>query len=301
MMKMAKSTSFLLSALFLAAGTGAHEHENPYADVTIQTTEVASGIYMMTGSGGNIAVSIGPDGTFLIDDQFAPLNKKIMKAIKAAGGDTPKFLVNTHWHGDHTGGNQAMGEAGTIIVAHENVRKRLSSDQFVKAFNMKSGPQPKAALPVITFTNEVTFHWNNDDLNMVHVDNAHTDSDSYIFFKNANVIHVGDLYFSGFYPFIDPDSNGSIAGVIAGVNKVLERINDNTKVIPGHGPLSNKTELVAYRDMLSTVYERIKQMKDAGKSQDEVVAAKPTADFDAEWGDGFLQPDQWVGIVYQGV
>jgi cyclase len=234
----------------------------------------------------------------LVDDQYAPMSEKISAAIKNAGGDTPRFLLNTHWHGDHTGGNKAFGEQGTIIVAHENVRKRLTSEQFVKVFNMKSGPQPKAALPVITFTDGIDFHWNKNTVEARYVANAHTDSDSYVYFKESNVVTTGDLYFSGFYPFIDPDSKGSLAGVIAGVNEILAFINADTKVIPGHGPLSNKKELTAYRDMLQIVYDRIKALKEDDKSLDDTIAAQPTADFDAQWGNGIFTADKWISIIY---
>ena len=294
-------TVTLLLATLLAATVQADNHHDPYANVAIEATELSSGIYMLTGSGGNLGVSVGEDGTFLIDDQFAPLSSKIMAAIKKLGGGTPKFLLNTHWHGDHTGGNENFGKAGSVIVAHDNVRKRLTSEQFVKAFNMKSPPQPKAALPVITFSDGLTLHWNNDELQVVHVPNAHTDGDSYVHFKSANIIHAGDLYFAGMYPFIDPDSGGSIVGVIAAVEQILTLCDDSTRIIPGHGPLSNKAELTRYHAMLTTAHQRIQALKDQGKTEQQTVAAKPTADLDAVWGNGFLKADQWVGIVYQGV
>ena len=279
----------------------ADNHHDRFADVTIASTQVAKGIYMLTGSGGNLGVSVGEDGTFLIDDQFAPLSERIAAAIKTLGGSTPKFLLNTHWHGDHTGGNQHFGSAGSVIVAHDNVRRRLTTEQFVKAFNMKSPPRPKEALPVITFSHTMTLHWNNDQLNVIHMGNAHTDGDSLVVFKNANVIHTGDLYFAGMYPFIDPDSGGSIAGAIKAADKILALSDDNTRIIPGHGPLSNKAELNNYRDMLATAYQRIKALKDQGKSEAETVAAKPTAELDKTWGNGFLKADKWVGIIYQGI
>ncbi|WIO74338.1 MBL fold metallo-hydrolase [Porticoccaceae bacterium LTM1] len=285
----------------LLSGSAFADHHDQFADVTIETIPVAEGIYMMTGSGGNLGVSIGEDGTFLIDDQFAPLTEKIMAAIHQAGGETPRFLLNTHWHGDHTGGNEHFGNAGAIIVAHDNVRERLTKEQFVKAFNMKSDPQPKAALPVITFAESMTLHWNNDELSLQHQANAHTDGDAWVHFQKANVIHAGDIYFAGMYPFIDPDSGGSIKGMIEAVGELLAVADDETKIIPGHGPLSNKLSLSNYREMLKLAYQRIKKMKDDGLSQEQVVAAKPTADLDEEWGNGFLKPDQWVGIVYQGI
>ena len=272
--------------------------QQDFSKVQIKTIPVAEGVYMLVGSGGNIGLSVGQDGAFLIDDQYAPLTDKILKAISAVTDKPVRFLVNTHWHMDHTGGNENIGKGGTIIVAHDNVRKRLAKGQFMKVFNANIPPSPPKALPVITFADSVTFHWNDETLEVVHVRSAHTDGDAVIYFKSTNVVHVGDLFFNGIYPFIDAESGGSMEGVIAGVEEVLGRIDDNTKVIPGHGPLGNKTDLKAYRDMLATVHESMTKLIKAGKNIDEIIAAKPTADFDAKWGGGFLKPDQWVRIVY---
>ncbi|WP_419812207.1 MBL fold metallo-hydrolase [Bacterioplanoides sp.] len=291
---------FSIAAMAFSQLTLAHNHGA--AEQTITTEKVRDGIYLLASQrAGNSAVFIGEDGTFMIDDQFASLTAALNQAIRSVGGEQPRFLINTHWHGDHTGGNENFGKDGTIIVAHKNVRERLSSEQFVAAFNMKSPPQPKAALPVITFADEVTFHWNNDDIQVIHTPDAHTDSDSFIYFSQANVIHTGDLFFNGFYPFIDPGSRGNIFGVISAVDKVLTLTNDRTRIIPGHGPVADKQQLMNYRAMLQTAAERIKKLKDAGKTEQQVIAAKPTKDLDAEWGDGFLKPDVWVGIVYQGL
>ena len=267
--------------------------QQDFSKVQIETIPVAKGVYMLVGSGGNIGLSVGHDGPFLIDDQYAPLTDRILKAISAVTDKPVRFLVNTHWHYDHTGGNENIGKGGTIIVAHDNVRKRLVKGQFMKAFNANIPPSPPKALPV-----SVTFHWNNETLEVLHPKSAHTDGDAVIYFKSTDVVHVGDLFFNGIYPFIDAESGGSVEGVISGVDEVLDRIDDNTKVIPGHGPLGNKTDLQAYRDMLATVHDRMKTLIKEGKNIDEIVAAKPTADYDAKWGGGFLKPDQWVQIVY---
>ena len=272
--------------------------QQDFSKVQIQTIPVAKGIYMLVGSGGNIGLFVGQDGAFLIDDQYAPLTDKILEAISAVTDKPVRFLVNTHWHGDHTGGNENIGKGGTIIVAHDNVRKRLAKGQFIKVFNMDIPPAPPNALPVITFADSVTFHWNNETLEVLHPKPAHTDGDAVIYFINANVVHAGDLFFNGIYPFIDAGSGGSMQGVIAGADELLNRIDDNTKVIPGHGPLGNKTDLKAYRDMLATVHERMTKLIKDGKNIDDIVAAKPTADYDAKWGGGFLKPDQWVQIIY---
>ncbi len=275
--------------------------QQDFSKVEIQTQKVAEGIYMLQGAGGNIGVSVGSDGVFVIDDQYAPLAKKVRTAIAALSDKPVRFVINTHWHGDHTGGNEALGKGGAIIVAHANVRKRLQSTQFIKAFNMQSPPAPAAALPVVTFEEGVTFYWNGQTLEVKHPAAAHTDSDAVIHFKEANVIHAGDIYFNGFFPFIDASSGGSIEGMIAGADALLAASDEQTKIIPGHGQLSNRAELQAYRNMLATAYARLKALKGEGKSADEIVAAKPLADLEAEWGDGFLPTDKWVRIVLEAI
>ncbi len=270
-------------------------------DVEIKPVKVADGVYMLTGSGGNIGLSVGDDGVFMIDDQFAPLTEKILAAVSQLSRKPVHFLVNTHWHGDHVGGNENMGKAGAIIIAHDNVRKRMSTDQFMAAFDRSVPASPAGALPVVTFTDAVTFHFNDDELHVFHVTNAHTDGDAIIHFREANVFHMGDTFFNGMYPFIDTGSGGSIDGMIEAADEVLARANRRTKFIPGHGPLGGRKDLRAYRDMLETVSERIHKMVDDGKSRDEVIAAKPTSELDGTWGNGFMKPDRWVGIVYDGM
>lgn len=296
---LSRTINFLFYLLFAMVPFSAVAQD--LSEVEIQTVKVAEGIYMLQGQGGNIGLSVGADGVFMIDDQFAPLSEKIQRAVAQLTDQPVRFLINTHWHFDHTGGNENFGQGGAVIVAHDNVRERLLKGQTMAAFNKEIPPAPKVALPVITFDRGVTFHWNNETLEVLHPAPAHTDGDAVIYFKDANVVHTGDLYFNGFYPFIDAGSGGSVAGVIAGVTEVLARIDENTKVIPGHGQLSNKAELTAYRDMLKTLYGRIKALKEQGKSLEEVKAAKPTADYDAQWGGGFLAPEVWVELVYSAI
>jgi cyclase len=253
---------------------------------------------MLEGEGGNIGVSAGEDGVFLIDDQFAPLTTRILAAVKAISDKPVRLLLNTHWHFDHVGGNENLGRSGVVIIAQDNVRKRMSAKTAIDFFKSSYGPAGAAALPVITFSETVTFHLNGDDATALHLANAHTDGDSIIHFRNANVIHMGDTYFNGLYPFIDVGTNGSVKGVIAAADRVLGMADDNTKIIPGHGPLSNKRELKAYRDMLAAVYPKIERMVKAKKPLAQVIAAKPTKDYDAAWGNGFLKPEQFVEIVY---
>ena len=265
--------------------------------VTIEDTDLGGGIHMLTGQGGNIGLSVGPDGVFLIDDQYAPLTEKIMAAIKKLTPEPVEFVINTHWHGDHTGGNENMGKAGAVIVAHDNVRVRMSSEQFNKAFDRKTPPSPAGALPVVTFAQGVKFHWNGEEMSVFHVQNAHTDGDAVIHFKNANVLHTGDVFFNGRYPFIDVDSGGSIKGMIAAADRILGMINDQTKVIPGHGPLGDKKALQAYRDMLIDVSGKVESMLASGKTAEEIKAAKPGQTYDATWGTGWMKPDTFLDVV----
>ena len=298
-MKILKKTlSTCLLPLLITAGANANDH---WDSVEVQTVPVSDGIYMLMGEGGNIGVSIGEDGTFAIDDQYEQMSAKITAAIKALSGESPKFLFNTHWHGDHAGGNEHFGKQGAIIVAHENVRESLKVEKSIKLFNMHKPPSPKEALPVVTFQREMSLHLNGDDIRMVHVANAHTDGDAIVHFTQANVIHAGDTFFNGFYPFIDVDSGGGIAGMIAACNTVLALANDKTKIMPGHGPLASKADLVAFRDMLVAAEKNIQALIAAGKTEAEVIAAKPLAELDKEWGDGFIPTDVWVKIVYSGM
>jgi glyoxylase-like metal-dependent hydrolase (beta-lactamase superfamily II) len=290
----------LLSAVLLplAVTVLAVAQPNP-ADVTIGTIEVADGVYMLTGAGGNMGLSVGEDGAFLIDDQFAPLTPKIKAAIAEVTDKPVQFVVNTHWHGDHTGGNENLAGDGAVVVAHENVRKRMSTDQFMAAFDRTVPASPAGALPVITFPGELTFHWNGDAIDVFHVPGAHTDGDAIVHFTKANVVHMGDVFFNGTYPFIDQGSGGSIDGVIAAVEATLAAVNDSTKFIPGHGSLAGADALRAFHQMLVTSRDAIAELIAEGKTKEEAVAAKPTADLDETWGQGFINPDLWIGMVYE--
>ncbi len=270
-------------------------------EVEITSVQVSEQIYMLEGKGGNIGLFIGKDGTFLIDDQFAPLTEKIIEAIKSVGGDHPKFLINTHYHGDHTGGNENLGQGGTLIFSHDNVRERLSAGSFIEAFDMKRAAVTKEGLPVVTFSEDISFHLNGDSVQAIHVPHAHTDGDSFIYFKAANVIHAGDIFFNGFYPFIDVKHGGSLKGMIEAADTVLSLADDKTKIIAGHGPLGNKAELENFRQMLATAYERLRTLKEGGKTAQEAIAAAPLADLEETWGDGLFTSDRWIELIYFGV
>jgi glyoxylase-like metal-dependent hydrolase (beta-lactamase superfamily II) len=289
----------LATLVWLAAAPALAQQD--FSKVEVKSERVAEGLYMLTGSGGNMGLSVGTSGTYLIDDQYAPLSEKILAAIRAITPDPVRFVVNTHWHGDHTGGNENMGKAGALIVAHENVRVRMSREHFMAAFGRKIPPSPEAALPVVTFTDAVTFHWNGDEIRVHHVPPAHTDGDSIVHFVKADVVHMGDVFFNGGYPFIDTSSGGRVDGVIAAADRVLAAVGEKTRIIPGHGPLATKADLQAYRDVVKTLRDRIATLKAEGKSRDEVIAAKPTADHDAKWGGGFMKGDTFTGLVYDSL
>ena len=267
-------------------------------DVEIGVERVADGIHMLTGRGGNIGLIHGDDGAFMIDDQYAPLTDRIRAAVAKVHDGDIRFVFNTHWHGDHTGGNENMAESGSLIVAHDNVRRRLAAGQFMEAFDREVPPAPEAALPVVTFSDEVTFHINDQTVHAFHVARAHTDGDAVVHFREANVIHTGDIVFNGFYPFIDTGSGGSIDGMIDGVERILDLADDDTRIIPGHGPLADRDRLEEYLEMLSTVRDRVAAAIERGRSLEEIVAGKPTAEYDEEWGDGFIPPDRWVGMIH---
>lgn len=289
----------LLAGLALTAAAGFAQQD--FSAVEVKAQEVSKGIYMMTGAGGNLGVSVGEDGVFLVDDQYAPLTDKIRAAVAKLSEREIRFVINTHWHGDHTGGNENLGKSGTVIVAHDNVRERMSVEQFLALGNRKVPASPKAALPVITYDDAVTFHLNGQTIHAFHVPPAHTDGDSVVHFKQANVVHMGDLFFNGMYPFIDTAAGGNIDGMIGAADTVLGMTDASTKVIPGHGPLTDRDGLQAYRDMLVKVRDAVRALVDAGKSRDEVIAAKPTEALDEVWGQGFMKPDMFTGFVYDGM
>lgn len=297
MKTLAQSALLTCLAAFLSAAWA----QEDLSKVEIQTEKLSDTTYVMIGAGGNLGVSVGDDAVFVIDDQFAPLTPRIEAAIAKLTAKPVKFVLNTHWHFDHTGGNANLGRAGALIVAHDNVRKRMSAEGFIEFLGMRTKPEPKVALPVVTFSTDTTFHLNGDEVYVFHVPRAHTDGDSIIHFRKSNVIHMGDAFFNKLYPFIDTSSGGTLDGVIAAVDRALAISNDSTKFIPGHGPLAGKAELAAYRNMLATIGARIKAAIGQGMKLEDAIAAKPTADFDDAWGKGFLAPAKFVEMLWKNL
>lgn len=298
-MRLARLRASALAALvLLLCARPAAAQQNRFADVQIETQQVADRLYMLRGAGGNLGLFVGEDGAFLIDDQFAPLTPKIKAAIGEITEQPVRFVLNTHWHPDHTGGNENFGEAGALLVAQENVRERLSESDFHELFEREIPAAPDAALPVVTFTDAMAFHVGEERLRVEHMPHAHTDGDAVVFFEQAGAVHTGDLYFAGGYPLIDIATGGSLDGMIDGTARILEQIDADTPVIPGHGPLSDGAELQDYHDMLATVRERVQSLVDEGLSLEEVLAEAPTADLDAEW-DAQRPPKAFVTVVYQ--
>ena len=275
--------------------------QDDFSAVEIQTTGVAPGIYMLEGAGGNLGLSVGEDGAFLVDDQFAPLSGKIMAAIAELTDAPVEFLVNTHWHFDHTGGNEPFGNAGAVIVAHDNVRVRMSTGQFMEALGQTVPPSPEVALPVVTFDDELTLHWNGETIHAFHPGPAHTDGDVILHFEQADVFHMGDNFFNGFYPFVDVGSDGDINGMIAAGYRVLAMSNVGSRIIPGHGPLATPDDLRDWLQVLRSTRESIQELIDRGMSEDEVVAANPTAEYDETHGAGFMNPENYTRLVYQSL
>ncbi|MEP6857449.1 MAG: MBL fold metallo-hydrolase [Gemmatimonadales bacterium] len=297
---LARPTLRLLTiALGLLLASSARAQNLPdMSRVTVKVVPVAAGVYMLEGMGGNIGLSVGKDDAFIIDDQYAPLSEKIKAAVATVTPKPVRFVINTHWHFDHVGGNEAMAGSGAIIFAHENTRRRMSTDQFIAAFNMKVPASPTAALPVITFSDTITFYTNDDTVRTFHVANAHTDGDAIIFFRKANVVHMGDTFFNGRYPLIDVSTGGSLIGMIRAAEQALAMTNAETRFIPGHGPLATRADLVRYRDMLVATRERVGKMIARHRTLKQVLDAKPLADLDAQWGSGNIKADQFLTIVY---
>ncbi|CAN5708982.1 N/A [soil metagenome] len=278
----------LFTTFVLAHDNLIKRNENHQQDVTIKTVKVAGNVYVLYGQGGNIGVSAGKDGVLMIDDQFERISDRIKAALKELGSDTPRFIFNTHFHGDHTGGNPIFGKTGTI-VAHDNVRKRLL---------MNEKPFPEFVLPMITYAESVSIHFNGEKVNAVHYSNAHTDGDTVIFFTSSNVVHLGDHFFAGKFPFVDLDSGGSVPGLIKNVGELLQQIPSDAKIIPGHGEVSTLDRLKDYHQMLTDTSLIVRKEMKNNKSLDEIKKAGLPEKY-TDWGTGFIKTDAWIETIYK--
>ncbi len=274
-----------LLALALGSPLSGLAQNDQFANVTIRTVPVSGPISMLVGSGGNIGVSVGSDGLLIIDDQYAPLAPKIKAALAELGSETPKFLLNTHFHGDHTGGNAVFG-IGSVIVAQENVRSRLMATDA-----------PPSALPVVTFDHNITLHFNGEDITLLHMPAGHTDTDSVVLFEDSNVIHMGDHFFNGGFPFVDLSSGGTVQGYLRNLEKALSWIDDDTQVIPGHGPLGTKADLLKFYNVVKDTSTAIRIKKSQRMSKEDIVAAGLGAEY-ASWGTGFINEQRWIETVF---
>jgi cyclase len=292
-----KMRPVILAFLALTAAPVAAQQD--FSKVEVKAEQLAPGVAVLFGAGGNIGVSFGEDGTTLIDDQYAPMTGKIQAAVTAIGATPVKFLVNTHWHGDHSGGNENLGNAGAIIMAHDNVRVRLASDQKTQFGEVKASP--KVALPVITYADGLKLHLNGEEIRVISVAPAHTDGDSVIHWTKSNVIHMGDLFMLQVsFPFVDRDSGGDVRGFVAAADKVLAIANDQTKIIPGHGAMATKADLQNHRNMIATVIAKVEAGIKAGQTLDQIKASNPTDGFGVN-PKGFISADRFVETVYNNL
>jgi cyclase len=271
--------------------------QNDLSKVEIKSTQVAGNIYMLEGAGGNIGVSVGADGILIVDDQFAPLADKIRAALKKLGEGKLRYVLNTHYHGDHTGSNKVFGVEATI-VAHDNVRKRLSGE--MKAADSSAKTEPPEALPVITFDNSLSVFFNGEEIRVMHVPHGHTDGDSVIYFTKANVVHMGDQFFNGMFPFVDLQSGGDVEGYVNNVEAVLAKLPANAKVIPGHGPLANADDLKKFHQMLVETIGIVRERVKAGKTLDQIKAEGLPEKWNS-WGQGFIKTPVWLQTIYQSL
>ncbi len=294
------ATAFTLFALLSANPFGARAQQRDFSQVQIKTTKVAGNVYMLEGMGGNIGVSAGEDGLLIVDDQYAPLVDKIRAALKEINPGRLRFVLNTHFHGDHTGGNAQLGRESTI-VAHDNVRKRLAAGQPPRAPGQPATPPaPKEALPVVTYAQSVSIHFNGEEIRVLHYPAGHTDGDSVILFTASNVAHLGDDFFAGRFPFVDLSNGGSVQGLTRNIADLIARLPADVKIIPGHGPLSSIDDLKTYHRMLTTTTEHVRKQIDAGRTVEQIKAAGLPDEW-KQWGTGFINQDRWLETIHRSL
>jgi glyoxylase-like metal-dependent hydrolase (beta-lactamase superfamily II) len=295
--------ALLGGAAVVASGFSPGPVPQDWDKIQVKAVPVTGGIHMIVGPGGNIGILPGRDGVLLIDSAFPQLHDKIVAALAPlAGGGRVRFVLNTNWHYDHALGNELFRKDGAVVVGHVTCVERMGREQFHDVLNEKRGPFPPAGWPEVTFTDSLALRFNGEDIQVLHIPDAHSDADAIFIFKQANVIHTGDLFFSAGYPYIDITNGGSIDGMIAASDHVLALAKPDTMFIPGHGPAANRARLERYRAMMATVRDRVAKLAGEGKTLEETLAAKPTADLDAEWAKGMgMPPDRFVALVYKSL
>lgn len=284
----------ILSLVSAGFAHGDNSHFANKQDVTVKTQKVNGNVYMLQGQGGNIGAVVGPEGILIVDDDYKAVSQKLSDALKELGASTPRFVLNTHWHGDHTEGNDFFGKQQSVIVAHANVRKRLLDPPVI--FGRKTAPYASHALPIVTYTESMSLHLNGEEITLRHYPSGHTDGDTVVFFKNANVVHFGDNFFVGRFPFVDIDSGGSVQGLLLTLDSLIKTLPADAKLIPGHGPLASLNDLKAYRDIIAESSKIITDAMKAGKSAADIKKDGLPEKFKAA-GSGFIKTDSWVDIV----
>lgn len=291
----------IIAVIFLAIWTSATptSAQTDWSKVEIKAQKVSGSIHMLQGAGGNIGVSVGPDGILIVDDQYAPLADKIKAALKTLGEGKLKFVLNTHWHGDHTGSNAAFSPEAPVI-AHDNVRKRMATEQKSEFWKRTTPASPKEALPIITFDQSLSVHFNGEEIRVIHFPHGHTDGDSIIFFTNSNVVHMGDHFFAGGFPFVDLDSGGDVDGFTKNVGDVIAKLPAGVKIIPGHGPLSTPDDLKSFHHMLLTTTDIVRKKMAAGKTLAQIKTEGLPEEWKS-WGAGFIKTDLWIETIHRSL
>lgn len=286
----------ILSLATAGFSHGDNSHFPRQQEVTVKTQKVNGNVYMLQGQGGNVGAVVGPEGILIVDDDYKAVSQKLSDALKELGAATPRFVLNTHWHGDHTEGNDFFGKQMSVIVAHANVRKRMMDPPMI--FGRKTEPYSSHALPIVTYSESMTIHLNGEEITLRHYPNGHTDGDTVVFFKKANVIHFGDNFFVGRFPFVDIDSGGSVQGLLVTLDSLIKTAPADAKLIPGHGPLATIEDLKTYRNIIADSSKIITDAMKAGKSVDEIKKTGLPESFKAA-GSGFIKTDMWIDIVHR--
>jgi cyclase len=290
----AAATALLVVSAMVGAPT-AQESQTP----NIHTTRLTEGLFMLEGAGGNSIVEIGVDGVVLVDTGYGPMVDSLRAAVTDLSDKPVRTVVNTHWHLDHVDGNQTFAKSGARIIAHENVRLHMSSDQHLAVIDRDVPPSPAEALPKITFRERLNLHWDDHDISLLHLPAAHSDGDTVVIFRSANLIGTGDIFFNCGYPYIDITHGGTIDGLIAAVERILELSDDSTRIVPGHGPLATRSDLQTYREMLEAFRSVMAREMKTGKDLPTILETKPTAELDAKWGGVFFSPQQFAEMVFE--